>query len=43
MATDKSAGHEWLETNMGWLIILVVLTMADYLSRPGTPTAPWTG
>jgi cytochrome c oxidase cbb3-type subunit 2 len=28
MATDKSAGHEWLETNMGWLIVLVVLVVS---------------
>jgi cytochrome c oxidase cbb3-type subunit 2 len=24
----KSAGHEWLETNMGWLIVLVVLVVS---------------
>ena len=35
----------WVFVGAGafWLIILLVLTMADYLSRPGIPTAPWTG
>jgi cytochrome c oxidase cbb3-type subunit 2 len=28
MAQQQSAGHEWLETNMGWLIILVILVVS---------------
>ena len=35
----------WVFVGAGvfWLLILVGLIMADYLSRPWLPTTPWTG
>jgi cytochrome c oxidase subunit 4 len=45
MHLRHSSHQTWVFVGAGvfWLLLLVGLTMADYLSRPGLPTAPWTG